>query len=179
MRLFCTLLVLASLVLASKLVAQDPFQGIAVEPRPSEYILWDAKAFAGFKSELAGRLRAGEGIWGTPFVFANALPRAAHRRHDVQVIHRAGYTQPEIHANKWDIFVVLDGAGTALIGGERVNWIAGRPPEGQKPQLRGAREFRVTEGDIVHVPARVWHQVQVEPGASITYALINVIDDRP
>ena len=168
--------VVASVVLATGLMAQDPFKGVPMEPRPSEYLHWDAKAFAGFKSDLAGRVAKGEGIWSTPFVFMNALPRAEHRPHDVQIIHRAGYTQPEIHASKWDVYVILDGAGTALVGGERVNWIDGRPPEGQKPQLKGAREFRVSKGDIVHVPARVWHQVQVEPGASITYALINVIE---
>ena len=94
----------------------------------------------------------------------------------MQIIHRAGYTQPEIHASKWDIYVIVDGSGTALIGGERVNWTDGRPPEEQRPQLRGAQEFRVTVGDMVHVPARVWHQIQVKPGDSITYALINVIE---
>ena len=177
MRCLGFLTVLAGLALATSLVAQDdPFRDVPVEPRPSEYIRWDADAFARFQNELEGELDGGSRIWGTRFVYMNALPRADHRRHDVQIIHRAGYTQPEIHATKWDIYVVLDGSGTALVGGERVNWIDGRPPEEQRPQLRGAEEFPITEGDIVHVPARVWHQVVVAPGASITYALINVIE---
>ena len=177
MRFLCFLSVLAGLSLATSLVAQDdPFRDVPVEPRPSEYIRWDADAFAGFQNELEGELRDGSRIWGTPFVYMNALPRADHRRHDMQIIHRAGYTQPEIHASKWDIYVILDGSGTALIGGERVNWIDGRPPEEQRPQLMGADEFQITKGDMVHVPARVWHQVVVEPGESITYALINVIE---
>jgi len=29
---------------------------------------------------------------------------------------------------------------------------------------------------MLHVPARVWHQVLTEEGESITYALINVIE---
>ena len=29
-------------------------------------------------------------------------------------------------------------------------------------------------GDMLHVPARSWHQVLTEEGESITYALINV-----
>ena len=62
------------------------------------------------------------------------------------------------------------------VGGERVNWIEGRPPEEQRPQLEGAQEFQVTEGDILHVPARSWHQVVVPDGSSITYALINVFE---
>jgi mannose-6-phosphate isomerase-like protein (cupin superfamily) len=166
----------AGLLLAATPTAQDPFKDVPVEPRPSEHIHWDASAFERFKTELTGKLGAGEGIWGTPFVVLNALPRADHRPHDVQIIHRAGYTQPEIHTNKWDIYVILDGSGTARIGGKRVNYVDGQPHASQKPQLEGAQEFRVTKGDIVHVPARTWHQVVVEPGSSITYALINVIE---
>ena len=36
--------------------------------------------------------------------------------------------------------------------------------------------FEVTEGDILHVPARSWHQVVVPEGGAITYALINVFE---
>ena len=157
--------------------AQDPFADVTNEPRPSEFMHWDAESFAGFKSELEDQLREGPGILGTPFAVSSALPRADHRRHDVQIIHRAGYTQPEIHETKWDIYVVLDGSGTVLLGGERVNWVEGLPREEQRPELSGAQEFQITKGDILHVPARSWHQVQVADGESITYALINVFEE--
>ena len=176
MRLLCALSVLVGVAIVPAVVAQDPFGDVPVEPRPSEYMHWDAEAFAGFQAELEGQLREGAGIWGTPFVVATALPRADHRPHDVQIIHRAGYTQPEIHATKWDLYVVLDGSGTVRLGGERVNWIEGRPPEEQRPQLAGAQDFQITKGDMLHVPARVWHQVVVEPGESMTYALVNVFE---
>lgn len=96
------------------------------------------------------------------------LPEQPHRPHDISIVHREGYTQPEIHELKWDLYMILDGSGTLLVGGERVGWVDGRPPEEQRPELRGARAFQVTEGDLVHVPARVCHQVVLEPGASMT-----------
>ena len=170
------LIVLACLALPATAAAQDPFAGVPNEPRPAEYLHWNAEAVAGFQGELDQTLRNGEGIWGTPFAVETALPRADHRPHSVQIIHRAGYTQPEIHTTKWDLYVVLQGAGTVLVGGERVNWIEGQPPEGQRPQLEGATAFDVAEGDILHVPARSWHQVEVPAGGSITYALINVFE---
>ena len=47
----------------------------------------------------------------------------------------------------------------------------------------GARGFVVAmdcpkcfEGDIVHVPARVWHQVVLPEGQAMTYMLINVME---
>ena len=176
MRYLCSLAVLACLGIPTSVLAQDPFAGVPNEPRPSEYIHWDAEAFAELQSGLEEELRDGSRIWGTRFVYTAALPRADHRHHDVQIIHRSGYTQPEIHATKWDIYVILDGSGTVHVGGERVNWIDGRPPEEQRPRLQGAQEFQVSVGDMLHVPARVWHQVLTEEGRSITYVLINVIE---
>ena len=176
MRRAGSLLVLACLALPVTAAPQDPFADVPNEPRPEEYHHWDAEAVAGFQGALDEALRNGKGIWGTPFVVATALSRADHRPHSVQIIHRAGYTQPEIHTTKWDLYVVLKGAGTVLVGGERVNWTAGQPPEGQRPQLEGAQGFEVTEGDILHVPARSWHQVVVPEGGAITYALINVFE---
>ncbi len=177
MRYLSALTVVACLSIPPSLLAQDAFAGVPNEPRPSEYIHWDASAFAELQSGIVDELGDGPGIFGTQFVYTAALERAEYRHHDVQIIHRSGYTQPEIHATKWDIYVILDGSGTALLGGERVNWVDdGRPQQQQRPQLRGAREFQVTKGDMVHVPARVWHQMLTEPGESITYALINVIE---
>ena len=95
--LFSTLLVCFGV---GDALAQDPFGNVTNEPRPSEFIHWESESFAGFKSELVDQLREGPGILGTPFAVSNALPRADHRRHDVQIIHRAGYTQPEIHETK-------------------------------------------------------------------------------
>ncbi len=177
MRYLCSLTVLACLGIPAAALGQDnPFAGVPNEPRPSEYIHWDAEAFAELQSGLEQEVRDGSRIWGTRFVYTSALPSADHRHHDVQIIHRSGYTQPEIHDTKWDIYVILDGSGTAYIGGERVNWIDGRPPEEQRPRLSGAEVFQVTKGDMLHVPARSWHQVLTEEGESITYALINVFE---
>ena len=125
MRFFSFFLTFAYLLSVSNVSAQDVFAGISVDPRPSEYVHWDAGVFEGFKSELQQSLREGNGIWGTDFVYLDALPQANHRPHNIQVIHRSGYTQPEIHELKWDIYVILDGSGIARIGGERVGWVDG------------------------------------------------------
>ena len=154
MRFFSFFLTFAYLLSVSNVSAQDVFAGISVDPRPSEYVHWDAGVFEGFKSELQQSLREGNGMWGTDFVYLDALPQANHRPHNKQVIHRSGYTQPEIHELKWDIYVILDGSGIARIGGERVGWVDGLPSEQQQPRLEGFTEYQVSVGDILHVPAR-------------------------
>lgn len=168
---------LAGLSVTVSAHAQDPFGDVTVEPRPEEYIHWNAEGFARKKADLQQRLADGEGIFGTRFVFERVLEAAEHRPHNISIVHREGYTQPEIHEEKWDLYVVVDGSGTLLVGGDRNNWIDdGRSMEEQRPGLSGARAFEITEGDVVHVPARVWHQLVLPEGQSMTYMLINVME---
>ena len=119
MRLLGALVVLACLAGAGDVSAQDPFGDVTVEPRPEEYLLWDAEAFASKKAQLAQRIDDGQGIWGTGFAFDRVLEAAEHRPHNISIVHREGYTQPEIHEEKWDLYVVVDGSGPVLVGGER------------------------------------------------------------
>jgi mannose-6-phosphate isomerase-like protein (cupin superfamily) len=178
MRLPVVLLLLASLAGAPGAgSAQDLFGNVTNEPRPEEYVLWDAEALARTRTALEQRIEEGYRTWGTRFVFERVLEAADHRPHNISIVHREGYTQPEIHEEKWDLYVVVDGSGTLLVGGERTNWIDdGRPADQQRPGLAGATAFEVTEGDIVHVPARVWHQVMLPEGQAMTYMLINVME---
>jgi mannose-6-phosphate isomerase-like protein (cupin superfamily) len=169
--------VLACLAFAPDVSAQDVFGDVTLEPRPEEYIHWDAEAFAAKQAELEERIGDGSRTWGTRFVFERVLEAAEHRPHSISIVHREGYTQPEIHELKWDLYVILDGAGTLLVGGERTNWIDdGRPADQQRPGLSGAEAFQVVEGDVVHVPARVWHQVVLDEANAMTYMLINVVE---
>jgi mannose-6-phosphate isomerase-like protein (cupin superfamily) len=176
MRLPSVLTAIAGLAVASGASAQDPFGSVTVEPRPEEYLHWDAAAFAAKKAELQERLREGDGIFGTQFVYDRVLEAAEYRPHNISIVYREGYTQPEIHEEKWDLYVVVDGSGTLLVGGMRTNWVDGLPQNEQRPVLTGAQEFHVTKGDVVHVPARVWHQLVLPEGQAMTYMLINVME---
>lgn len=159
--------------------AQDAFSRVTVESRPEEHLHWDGDAFAAKRAELEARLAGGGGIWGTGFAFDRVIDDAPYRPHSMSIVLREGYTQPEIHQLKWDIYVVLEGSGTVLMGGLRTNWRNDLPAEQQRPQLEGAEAFRVTAGDIVHVPARVWHQLVLQEGESMLYALININEPAP
>lgn len=171
--------VVACLAVAAPLSAQDAFSRVTVEPRPEEHLHWDAATIAAKRAELEARLAGGGGIWGTGFAFDRVIDDAAYRPHSMSIVLREGYTQPEIHQLKWDIYVVLEGSGTVLMGGLRSNWVDGRPAEEQRPGLTGAEAFRVTKGDIIHVPARVWHQLLLDEGQSMLYALININEPAP
>ena len=174
------LAVLASvLVWSSPAHGQDAFSRVTVEPRPEEHLHWDAEAFRSKRAELEQRIANGAGIWGTGFAFDRVIDDAPYRPHSMSIVFREGYTQPEIHQLKWDIYVVLEGSGTVLMGGLRTNWRSDLPAEQQRPELEGAEAFRVVAGDIVHIPARVWHQLVLDEGESMLYALININEPDP
>ena len=159
---------------AAPAAAQNPFGSVTNAPMPEEFIHWDAEALEAVQESLEEEIENGYRTWGTRFVFESVLPQAPYRHHDISIVHREGYTQPEIHETKWDLYVILDGSGTLLVGGNRVGWVDGRPPEEQRPALEGATAFEVTEGDVVNVPAKSWHQIVLPEGAEMTYMLINV-----
>jgi mannose-6-phosphate isomerase-like protein (cupin superfamily) len=169
----------SAIVGSSPASGQDNFSRVTVEPRPEEHLHWDAEAFAAKRAELEQRIASGAGIWGTGFAFDRVIDDAPYRPHSMSIVLREGYTQPEIHQLKWDIYVVLEGSGTVLMGGLRTNWRPDLPAEQQRPELEGAEAFRVTAGDMVHIPARVWHQLVLEEGESMLYALININEPAP
>lgn len=173
------LALLAMLATPGAAPAQDAFGGVTNAPMPEEFIHWDAEAFDEIRESLEEEIESGYRTWGTRFVFESVLPQASYRHHDISIVHREGYTQPEIHETKWDLYVILDGSGTLLVGGDRVGWVDGRPPEEQLPELEGATAFAVTVGDVVNVPARSWHQIVLEEGEAMTYMLINVGRNDP
>ncbi len=174
---FGVLFFLVLFSLTPPLYAQTLVSEVEVEPRPEEYLHWDEAAIAAEQAKLAKRVEESEGLFGTGFSYNNILGAASHRPHYMSIVYREGYTQPEIHELKWDVFLILEGSGTMLIGGKRTGWIDdGRPISEQHPQLEGAQEFEVTVGDIIHVPARVWHQIVLPKGESLTHAVINIIE---
>lgn len=164
---------------AEAVSAQNPFGDVTNAPMPEEFIHWDASAFDEIGESLEARIDDGYRTWGTRFVFTSVLPQAEYRHHDISIVHREGYTQPEIHETKWDLYVILEGSGTLLVGGDRRGWIDGRSPEEQRPWLEGATEFEVEVGDVVNVPAKSWHHLMLPEGRKMTYMLINVGRNDP
>ena len=48
------------------------------------------------------------------------------------------------------------------------------PHEVRGPSISGGEEKKLGPGDVVHIPAKVPHQLLVESGKQITFALLKV-----
>ncbi len=92
--------------------------------------------------------------------------------HGMLVIHREVTADPELHEKLNDFFVVLDGEGAVKVGGMVSGARPLKPYEKLAQRLDGGTLYEVRQGDVLFVPANVWHQVIVGEGKKLTAVLI-------
>jgi len=99
-------------------------------------------------------------------------------RHYMDVVHRERSGIAEWHEVKADFYVVLDGAATVVVGGEIPDrWeMESRPGEWRGDKIVGGETYSIKAGDMLNIPSRTPHWVQLEEGATVTYLIVKVID---
>ena len=93
--------------------------------------------------------------------------------HYAMMAHREGDGSAELHEKDADIFVVQSGSATLIVGGEMVNAKTSAPNEVRGTSIKNGTEHKVGPGDIVHIPAKVPHQLMVGKG-KFTYFVMKV-----
>jgi mannose-6-phosphate isomerase-like protein (cupin superfamily) len=154
--------------------------------RDAEVLHLSAKELADYHKKLTDDLRkspnqtgevyrqgvsGGVGGW-TP------LPESANRNHYMSIVHRGGNSWAESHDQKTDFYIMLEGAGTLLIGGEMVDAILadGRPGEWRAPRIANPRRLAVKKGDLINIPVKTPHQWDLKDGESVTYVILKVVE---
>ncbi len=82
--------------------------------------------------------------------------------------------QVEWHETQADVFVVQSGSATLLVGGTMVNGETVSPNEKRNGSIQGGVRQKLSPGDIVHIPARVPHQLLLDGSHEFTYFVIKV-----
>ena len=82
--------------------------------------------------------------------------------------------QVEWHETQADVFVVQSGSATLLVGGTMVNGEIVAPHEKRNGSIQGGVRQKLSAGDIIHIPARVPHQLLLEGAHEFTYFVIKV-----
>lgn len=94
--------------------------------------------------------------------------------HNAQISHREASGVVEVHAKVADIFVVETGEATLVVGGEVVGLKAQTPDEGRGTSIKGGQKVKLAAGDIVHIPAKMPHQLLLDSGKQFTYFVVKV-----
>jgi quercetin dioxygenase-like cupin family protein len=79
----------------------------------------------------------------------------------------------EIHANEADLFFVIDGRATQMLGGRMIDGRQTGPGQIRGPKTEGGQTYQLAKGDVMWVPAGTphWFPEITEP---LSYLLVKV-----
>jgi mannose-6-phosphate isomerase-like protein (cupin superfamily) len=92
------------------------------------------------------------------------------------VAHREGSGVAEWHEKEADVMFISSGQITMVYGGTIVDSKTTAPGEMRGPSIRGGTEAKLSAGDVLHIPAKVPHQMILAPGAQVTYFVTKVVE---
>ena len=92
------------------------------------------------------------------------------------VAHREGSGLAEWHEKQADVMFISAGQVTMVYGGTIVEAKTTAPGEMRGPSIQGGTEAKLGPGDVLHIPAKVPHQMLLAPGAKVTYFVTKVIE---
>jgi uncharacterized RmlC-like cupin family protein len=92
------------------------------------------------------------------------------------VAHREGSGLAEWHEKQADVIVISAGQITMVYGGTIVDGKTTAPGEMRGASIKGGTEAKLGPGDVLHIPAKVPHQMMLAAGAKVTYFVTKVVE---
>jgi mannose-6-phosphate isomerase-like protein (cupin superfamily) len=92
------------------------------------------------------------------------------------VAHREGSGQAEVHDKQADVMFISSGQVTMIYGGSVVDAKITAPGETRGAAITGGTEVALGPGDVLHIPAKVPHQMKLAPGTQVTYFVTKVVE---
>lgn len=99
---------------------------------------------------------------------------ARYGNHYLMLAQREATGSAEVHEHEADIFVIEAGQAVLITGGKMVNAHTEKPGEIRATSIEGGEKHEVSSGDIIHIPAGVPHQLQIEKTKPFTYFVVKV-----
>lgn len=141
--------------------------GFAIPANTPVFQIWTGAELNAFAASLAPKMSARK---------VATEPLANYGNHVLMVLHREGTGEAEFHKTQADVMVVQSGKASIIVGGTLVD----AKPLGQNEirgsSIQGGETCSLGPGDIVHILSNTAHQVVVQDGKQITYAIIKVND---
>lgn len=133
---------------------------------PAGFVLWSGRQLKGYEKALAAKV--------DPKTKIATEQLGKFGNHSAMVAHREGSGEAELHETQADVFVVQSGEGTLVIGGTVVNPKTTAPNEVRGTSIQGGDKKKLGAGDMVHIPAKTAHQLMVDNGKQLTYAIVKI-----
>ena len=132
---------------------------------PAAYERWTAEQFAARAAALRKNMKnglAGEtlGTWGNHLL--------------LKTRREASSGQAELHEKIADVIVIQSGQAAIVIGGKIINGQTTAANEIRGTAIEGGEKQSLKAGDVVHIAAKVPHQMLLEPGQTLDYIVLKV-----
>jgi mannose-6-phosphate isomerase-like protein (cupin superfamily) len=132
---------------------------------PNGFHFWTHAELDGIENALAPKMDAHK-------FKSDTLATAGNHR--FMVVHREATGEVEYHAIEDDIVFIQSGSGTLVYGGTIVNARTTAPNEMRGDSITGGMERKVNPGDVITIPAKLPHQMKLEPGTQLNYFAVKV-----
>jgi mannose-6-phosphate isomerase-like protein (cupin superfamily) len=123
-------------------------------------------------AELLDKAKALEGSAGAKGAASTKLNE--YPNHYTMIALRNKNGSAEVHEKYADIFVILRGEATLLSGGTVVDAKTVSPGEIVGTQVKDGSQTQVHEGDVLHIPANLPHQLLVPEKSELVYFVVKV-----
>ena len=90
----------------------------------------------------------------------------------VYLIRRDKTGATEVHMALNDIIIVKSGHAKITVGGQVSGNKQEQPSEWRGGEIAGGKDFSLSPGDVLFIPAGIPHRVLVAPKASVTYLAV-------
>ncbi len=97
---------------------------------------------------------------------------ASWGNHSLLAIRRDGDGEAEVHDTQVDVIFVKSGEGTLVLGGTVVEPRTTGPGEIRGKSIKGGVNKKMAAGDVIHVPAKIPHQMLVPK--TLTFEVVKV-----
>jgi mannose-6-phosphate isomerase-like protein (cupin superfamily) len=141
--------------------------GVLAQAAPGQVKVWTATDIDSKGAELAKKLDAQK-------VASEVISTEGNRT--FMVAHREGSGLAELHDKQADVMVISKGAVTMVYGGTIVDAKTTAPGETRGTAIKGGTEVKLGPGDVLHIPAKIAHQMKLAPGAQVTYFVTKVVE---
>ena len=132
---------------------------------PQGFVQWKSAQLKNYEKTLSAKINAQK-------TASEQLGRFGN--HSFMIAHREGDGQAEVHETQADIFFVQTGEATLVVGGALKDGKTTAQGEIRGPSITGGERKTLAAGDVVHIPAKVPHQLLVETGKQFTYMVVKI-----
>jgi mannose-6-phosphate isomerase-like protein (cupin superfamily) len=99
---------------------------------------------------------------------------AVYGNYQMSISYRNASGEAELHHTRNDIFYIVSGGCTLVTGGTVVKPRTTQPNEVRGESVSGGQKRKLGPGDFVSIPAGIPHQMLLDPGTQLTYAVVKV-----